>query len=272
MRQLRSQRCDPGTEMKRKTKKSIVWAALFLPGMLLGEPAGSSGAASFRSQWSASLQSGIAQGMQLSLGGLFNPGPAQQNRLTITKTGTFRSRDSLQLYGWNTTDLGQNETDADLGIRYRVPVRRVSGGTLTAGTGVEYWHFPSVLGGQRDLALDTYAGWSGGERIPLTFSANGKTVLRSRLQHGTMGIFQVQHTQRLARWSNKLLAVNHGPIYVYNWNLYGRPGHRVLRYNAALQFSHGAWAFEALVRPQAGLQPRIPDNRFWSFSVIRRLW
>ena len=258
--------------MKLHTIYGILWAALTLPGLLLGEPAGASGAANFRAQWSASLQSGIAQGMQLSLGGLFNAGPAQQNRLTITKTGTFRSRDSLQFYGWNTTDLRQNETDADIGVRYRVPVRRMVGGTMSAGTGIEYWHFPSVLGGQRDLALDSYMGWSGGERVPLAFSANGKTLLRSRLPHGTMGIFQAQHTQKLARWSNNLLALNHGPIYVYNWDLYGKGGNRVLRYNAALQLSHGSWALEAMLRPQAGLQPRIPDNRFWSFSIIRRLW
>jgi hypothetical protein len=210
--------------------------------------------------------------MQLSLGGLFNSGPAQQNRLTVTGSGVLRSRDSLQFYGWSTTDLRQNETDADMGIRYRVPVRRVAGGNLVAGSGVEYWHFPSVLGGARDLALDSYVAWSGGERIPITVSGNGKTILRSRLQHGTMGIFQVQHSQKIAYWGSKLISVNHGPIYVYNWNLYAKPGHRVLRYNAALQVSKGAWAFEALFRPQAGLQPRIPDNRFWSLSIIRRLW
>lgn len=236
------------------------------------EPLGTSKFSSLRNNWSATLQSSVAQTMQLSLGGTFNQGPAQQNRLTLTGTGLFRRRDTLQFYGWNTTDLRTGNTDADMGIRYRAPVAKLAQGSLIAGTGVEYWYFPSVLGGTRDVVLDTYMAWSGGEKIPITISGNGKTLLRSRLPLGSMGIFQVQHTQKIARWNSNLLSVNHGPMYVYSWDLYGRPGNRVFRYSAAVQLSRGRWALEGTFRPQAGLQDRIPDNKFWCISVIRKLW
>src|SRR5690606_28962897 len=117
------------------------------------------------SRWSGTFQTGITQGMQLSLGALFNRGPANQSRLTITRSGLLRTADSLQLYAWGTTDLRSASVDFETGVRYRAPLRKIAGGTLTGGGGLEHWNFPSVLGGTRDLALDSYLGWSGGERI-----------------------------------------------------------------------------------------------------------
>ncbi len=225
-------------------------------------------------QWTLTAQSGIAQGMQLSLGGRYNPGPAIQNRLTIQGKGVFRHDDTVQLTGWNTTDLNNHSTDADTAVRYRTPIGKLAHGTLTGGGGFEYWYYPSVLGGAQDLALDSYLAWTGGEKVPITISGNGKTILRSRLPYGTMGIFQAQHRQRLPSLPGTGMSLLHGPVYVYNWDLYGRPGHRVLRYSTALQVTCRKWIVEAAYRPQAGLQPRIPDNQFWSVSVIRsfRLW
>src|SRR5688572_9175201 len=133
------------------------------------------------SRWNATFQTGIAQGMQLSLGSLFNQGPASQSRLTIGRSGTLRTGDSLQFYGWGTTDLRKAYTDFETGVRYRAPIRKLANGTLIGGGGLEHWNFPSVLGGTRDLTLDSYLGWSGGERFPITLSGNGKTLLRSDL-------------------------------------------------------------------------------------------
>ena len=222
-------------------------------------------------RWSATFQSGISQGMQLSLGSLFNRGPAQQNRLTITRSSLLRSGDAFQIYGWGTTDLRAAYTDFETGLRYRAPLRRIAHGTLLGGGGLEHWNFPSVLGGTRDLVMDSYLGWSGGERFPLTISGNGKTLLRSDLPRGTFACFQALHTQKLGSVKDARFALQHGPSYIYSWGLYGRDGHRVLRYYGTLTMSHGKWGLEAMLRPQAGLQPQIIDNKYWSISIIRRL-
>lgn len=220
--------------------------------------------------WTATFQTGIAQVMQLSLGGTFNRGPAQQNRLTANRSSLFRSADSMQFYGWTTTDLRNASVDFETGIRYRAPVHALAGGTLAAGGGLEHWNFPSVLGGTRDLVLDSYLGWTRTGKSVVTLSANGKTLLLSDLPRGTFVCFQAQHAFKLFRRRGVTLSLQHGPAYIYSWNLYGRPGHRVLRYYATPQLNRGQWTLEWMARPQAGLQPRIPDNRYWSVSLIRR--
>lgn len=222
------------------------------------------------SRWSATWQSGVAQGMQLSLGSLFNQGPAQQNRLTITRSGWLKTGDTLQFYGWSTTDLRAAHTDFETGIRYRAPLRRIAHGTLIGGGGLEHWNFPSVLGGTRDLTLDSYLGWSGGEKVPITISANGKTLLLSDLPKGTFVCLQALHTQKIASAGATRLTFQHGPAYIYSWNLYGRSGHRVFRYYLTPTLTRGRWGVEFMARPQAGLQPAIVDNKFWSISIIRR--
>lgn len=221
------------------------------------------------SRWSATWQSGVSQGMQLSLGALFNEGPAQQNRLTVTRSGLLRTGDSLQFYGWSTTDLRQAHTDFETGFRYRAPIRRIAYGTLVAGAGLEHWNFPSVLGGTRDLTLDSFLGWSGGEKVPISLSANGKTLLRSDLPRGTFVCVQALHTQKLGAFRGNGFALQHGPAYVYSYGLYGRDGQRVLRYYGTATVSRGRWAIEAMFRPQLGLQPGIPDNKYWSVGILR---
>src|SRR5215207_7024777 len=81
-------------------------------------------------RWSATWQSGVSQGMQLSLGARFNKGPAQQNHLTVTRSGLLKTGDSVQFYGWSTTDLRAAYTDFETGIRYRAPLKRIAHGTL----------------------------------------------------------------------------------------------------------------------------------------------
>lgn len=239
---------------------------------LAAPPAAAAGPSTSRtvSKWSAVWQSGISQGMQLSLGSLFNRGPAQQNRLTVTRAHWLRNGDTLQFYGWGTTDLRKAFTDFETGVRYRAPIRKIAHGTLIGGGGLEHWNFPSVLGGTRDLALDSYLGWSGGEKFPITISGNGKTLLRSDLARGSFACFQAMHTQKLGNYKGTRFALQHGPAYVYSWHLYGRDGNRVLRYYGTLNVNRGKWGAEMMFRPQAGLQPRIPDNKYWSFSIIRR--
>ena len=209
--------------------------------------------------------------MQLSLGGMFHRGPAQQNRITATRSGVFTASDSLQLYGWSTTDVRSGNSDIEAGARYRARLRRVAGGSLVAGGGLEHWNFPSVLGGTRDFVLDSYLGWSGGETLPVTVSANAKTLLISDLPRGTFVCLQALHTRELFRRGAVRVSAAHGPAYVYSYGLYGRGGHRVLRYYGTLTVARGRWAAEAMFRPQAGLQPGIPDNSYWSAGVIRRL-
>jgi hypothetical protein len=221
-------------------------------------------------RWTVTWQSGLAQTMQLSLGGMFNEGPAQQNRVTLARSGAFKTGDALQFYGWSTTDLPTGSTDGDMGVRYRAPVRKFAGGSLVAGTGFEHWVFPSVLGGTRDLVADTYLGWSGGETIPVSVSANGKTLMKSDIGRGSFVAVQATHSRRLARWGATALVLQHGPAYVYSWNAYNRSGHRVLRYCATAQLSWKSWMVEGTFRPQAGLQPGIPDNRYWTVGIGRR--
>ena len=209
--------------------------------------------------------------MQLSLGALFNEGPAQQNRLTASRPNVLRRGDQISLYGWNTTDLQSAKTDFETGIRYRAPIAKVARGLLVGGGGIEHWNFPSVLGGTKDVALDSYLGWSGGgEKVPITISGNGKTLLRSDLPKGTFACFMAMHTQKLGNVGQTRFAVQHGPAYIYSWGLYGRDGHRVLRYYGTLNVNRGRWAAEVMLRPQFGLQAPIPDNKYWSVALIRR--
>lgn len=221
-------------------------------------------------RWTATWQSGISQGMQLSLGGYFNRGPAQQNRLTVTRSGLVRTGDSLSFYGWNTTDLRGGFVDFETGVRYRTPLRKVARGTLIGGGGLEHWNFPSVLGGTRDLVVDSYLGWSGGEGVPVAISANGKTLVRSDLPLGTFVCVQALHTQKLWAYKDTRFALQHGPAYVYSYGLYDRNGNRVFRYYGTVTASRGRWAMEVMLRPQLGLQPAIPDTGYWSVSLIRR--
>lgn len=208
--------------------------------------------------------------MQLSLGGLIGQGPAQQNRMTATRSGLLRSRDSLQFYGWWTTGLRTGDTDSDSGVRYRTPIRRVGPGSLIGGGGLEYWYFPTVMKGTRDVVVDSYLGWTGREENPITISANAKTLVRSDLQKGTFMCMQALETRKLFSAGGLKFAVQHGPAYIYNWDVYSRPGHRAFRYYGTLLASRGAWTAEAMLRPQLGLQRGIPDNKYWSVAVIRR--
>lgn len=77
-----------------------------------------------------------------------------------------------------------------------------------------------MLGGNRDLVLDSYLGWSGGETLPVTLSANAKTLLLSNLPRGTFVYLQALHTRELLRRGAVRVSAAHGPAYVYSCGLY----------------------------------------------------
>jgi hypothetical protein len=67
------------------------------------------------------------------------------------------------------------------------------------------------------------------------------------------------------------LSLREGPAYSYSWGFYGINGSRVLRYGGSLIARWKGNAIEAGYRKQFGLQDRMPNNGYWSFSVMRQM-
>lgn len=221
-------------------------------------------------RWVTTLQTGFADTFQLTLGGTFGRGPAWQNRASTGLANLFRPGDLLSLHGWNTTDapLGVNSTIA--GIAYRAPVWRRASQSLTLGSGLQYWNFPTVLTGTTDWLIPgnlAYTARAG--RLPITVTSDSWTLLASRLPKGSLVHTQGWIDYPLIHTDPVRLTFRHGPAHTYSWDFYGTHGHRVVRYQTALVLSWKGNQVEAGWRKQWGLQHGIPDNRFWHVSLTR---
>lgn len=221
-------------------------------------------------RWTTTIQSGLADTFQLTLGGLFGPGPGWQSRLTTGVLDAFTKGDALTVYGWDTYDVRNRSHDFQAGIGYRRPVWRHKAQSLQLGSGWQYWRFPSVKTGANDLLIpgnliyQTRAG-----KVGILATADSWTLLRSPLTKGSLVHTQVWASHGV--WKNDKVSVvfKHGPAHTYSWDFYGTNGHRVMRYQTSLAIAKGPYTLEGGYRKQWGLQKGIPDNNFWQFSLSR---
>jgi len=221
-------------------------------------------------RWVATLQTGFADTFQLTLGGTFGNGPAWQNRATAGLANLFRPGDLLSLHGWNTTDAPSGENNTVAGLSYRAPVWRKGSQSLALGSGFQYWNFPSVLSGTTDWLIPgnlVYTARAG--RLPVTVTSDSWTLLASRLPKGSLVYTQAWIDHPLLKTDPVQLTFRHGPAHTYSWNFYNTHGHRVVRYQTTVVLAWKNTQIEAGWRQQWGLQPRIPDNRFWHFCISR---
>lgn len=221
-------------------------------------------------KWTVTLQTGLAETFQLTLGGVFGDGPAWQSRVTITRANAFRDGDSVSISGFNTHNTPTHNNDWTAGISYRARIVSKRGHLLYASGGLERWRFPGVLCGAQDWIAAYSATYATRlKRIPVTVQSNAWTVLHSPLPHGSLLYTTAWLDHSLMDNERVKIVVRHGPQHTYSWNFYGTNGHRVLRYAGALVLTHGATSYEVGFRPQYGLQNRIPHNRYWHVMVSR---
>ncbi len=221
-------------------------------------------------RWTATTQTGLADCFQLTLGGMFGRGPAWQSRFESGLSNLWSPGDSLYLYGAESLDLDATRSDWQSGVGYRRPVLNRSRYSLTSSFGFQHWEFANVLRGTRDWLTYENLTWRSRHRpFALTVTADSWSLLRSPLPRGTLLHTQVWMEHPFWSRDTAQIAVRHGPAHTYSWGFYGTQGHRVVRYQTALSLAVGATRLEFGFRQQLGLQPRIPDNRFWHFLVSR---
>lgn len=220
--------------------------------------------------WTITLQSGLADTFQLTLGGMFGAGPAWQNRLTLGRANAFRRGDALSVYGWDTYDARDSSHNYQAGLGYKAVAWTRGAQSLTLGSGFQHWRFPSVKTGTHDWLVPGTLAWAG-KVGPQAYLVTGDswTLLASPLARGTL-----LHTQSWLRYpifrSEWLrVEVRHGPAHTYSWGFYGTSGHRVMRYQTMLELRFKNVSVEGGWRRQWGLQTGIADNNYWQVALIR---
>ena len=221
-------------------------------------------------RFTTTLQTGFAETFQLTLGGVFGKGPALQNRVTLGVSSLFLTGDTLAVSGWTTNDWQSRRNDWLASLSYKFRAYRHGNQSLHLGGGLERWRFPSVLKGANDwisVYSATYA--TRVASVPFQVQSNSYTVLSSPLTKGTLINTQAWFEHPLLKHESLRLTLRHGPQHTYSWNFYGTNGHRVLRYAGALVLTVRQTQLEAGIRPQYGLQSRIPDNKYWYVLISR---
>lgn len=219
-------------------------------------------------KWRLTLQSGLAETFQLTLGGVFGRGPAWQNKLALAASNVLLTGDSVMFSGWTTCDTPSRRGDWIAAASYRVRAFRRGSQSVHFEGSLERWQLSSVLTGARDWI----GGFNGSYATRLSgtgfqLKSTVYNTLTSTLRQGTLIHSQAWFEHRLFNREPVTLTLRHGPQHTYSWNFYGTNGHRVLRYAAAILLTARDNQFEIGYRPQYGLQQRIPDNRFWYMQM-----
>lgn len=223
-------------------------------------------------RWTAVLQTGLAESFQLTLGGTFGAGPAWQSRLEAGVSHLWSNNDSLYVFGVESLDLPCARSDWQVGMEYRRPLWGTAKQQLTGTAGFQHWKFANVKTGANDWLIHenlTYRNSAG--RVGFLVTSDAWNLLASPLPAGSL-----VHTQAWAEhsiWKRESLAVSfrHGPAHTYSWGFYNTRGHRVIRYQTMLGVGVKGTRIEIGWRKQFGLQPGIPDNPFWQFSISRTI-
>ncbi len=222
-------------------------------------------------QWSASLQSGLADTFQLTLGGMFGGGPALQNKLTAGMRNAFRSGDFISVYGWESIDVHKRDINWQAGFGYQTVVFKRRGTVLSLGSGVQHWRFPNVKTGTHDWLIPGNLTFQNvlPKKFSLLVTQDSWSLLKSPLPTGSLLHTQVWVQRTLFRREKIQIALKHGPAHTYSWNFYGAQGNRVFRYQSMLAITSGKLTIEGGFRKQVGLQDGIQDNNYWQFSFSR---
>lgn len=223
-----------------------------------------------RTRWVTSVQSGLADTFQLTLGGMFGAGPAWQTKVITGLTNVARAGDTLFLYGWNTNDTPSRVNDYQAGLGYKAPVWRRGAQSLALGTGFQHWRFSTVRTGTHDWLVPgnlVYQARAG--KVPVMVTSDSWTLLKSPLPKGSLLHTQAWAEHPLVKRDAVRVVFRHGPAHTYSWNFFGTQGHRVLRYQTMVVISFGDITIDGGWRKQWGRQPGIPDNRYWQFGVTR---
>ena len=221
-------------------------------------------------RWATSLQSGLAETFQLTLGGTFGAGPAWQNRVQTGLSNLAVNGDSLFVFGTDTTDLRTAANDWQVGIGYKRPLFTTRRLSLLGGAGFQHWRLPSVKTGANDwLTHESLTLLSRLGSLPITVTSDSWSLLKSPLPTGTVLHTQVWLQHRLLKREALEISFRHGPAHTYSWGFYGAQGNRVIRYQTMLGLAWKGATLEGGYRQQFGLQPGIPDNSYWQFAVSR---
>jgi hypothetical protein len=257
--------------MKTKRPYSGRWAILAsLTGALLA--ALPQAAAAESPSWTATVQGGISNNFQLTLGGAFGDGPDFYNRATVTVNNALRQGDGLSLFGWSTTDLPTSQPNWQAGLMYKTRVLNRGRHNLTLGGGVQRWVFPLVKTGAKDwLVAGNLVYATKVRRVPVVVTSDSYSLLASTLAKGSAVYTQIYTEHKLYSRPGMQLAFREGPAHTYAWGFYGAQGNRVVRYGGSLILSMRGTVIDAGYRQQFGLQDGIKYNHYWSFGVTRLL-
>lgn len=220
---------------------------------------------------SGSIQTGVAETFQLTLGGTFGEGPAWQNKVTVGLNNVLVEGDAIQVYGFTTTDTRAPKPDWHTGIGYKRRLLLVKKTHELTGTiGYQHWEFGSVFCGTNDhLAAANLTFRSRIRRVPVTVTADSWRLVSSPYRLGTILYPQAWSTHVLWRHETTRLVLKPTVSTTYSWHFWDRSGHRVFRYGAALALEGNHYTIESCVRRQVALLNGIPENTYYSFSVSR---
>lgn len=222
------------------------------------------------------FSAGVASDFQLTLGGEFSDGIAQQNGFTVDVKNVLRDDSTLRFAVWNTVDTKDGGNDWIGSVNYIQPLKRWESGGLSLNLGVHRWQFPSVLSGGSDYIADSGLIWNQqAGPFGFTLDANVKTLAYAQTRNGAGGqiyYFRATTAHPLRRAGKLNLALVHGPSFTHANRFYGCRGARVFRYEAGLSLNYGRFSADALFRPQIALQNRIPEHNFWSAGISYVLW
>ena len=220
--------------------------------------------------WVTTLQSGMADTFQLTLGGMFGNGPAWQNKVTTGLANALRPGDAISVYAWDTADARSHVNNWQAGLGYKMRVLKTKRHVLALGSGVQRWLFPSVKSGANDWLIPgnlTYQTKL--YRFPFTVTCDSWTVLSSPLPNGSLLHSQAWLQHSILKRDRVQITFKHGPAHTYSWGFWGANGNRIFRYQTMLAINFKDTSIEGGYRKQVGLQNGIQDNNYWQFAVTR---
>lgn len=260
------------TANRRSSARKFVFAAPF---MLLSAACAPlvtplAGQGTPQTMWTTSAQTGFADTFQLTLGGTFGDGPAWQNRVTTGLSNAFRTGDSISIYGSDSLDSPSHVNSWQAGFGYKTQVLKKGRHSLTLGSGLQHWRFPTVKTGVNDWLLPgTLLYQTKIHRLPFTVSSDSWTLLTTALPAGSLLHTQVWLQHNLYKRERLQVAFKHGPAHTYSWNFWGTDGNRVFRYQTMLVITSKNTSLEGGYRKQIGLQSGIHNNSYWQFALTR---
>jgi hypothetical protein len=222
-------------------------------------------------EWTVSMTGTYANTFQLILGDRFGNGPDFQDRLTAGVDNAFRAGDNISMFGWSTTDISSVTPNWQAGVLYKTPIWRCHRHALFVTVGGQRWVLPLVGTGAKDWMTTsnlTYKTSVAG--VPVFVSEDAYNLLQSTLPTGSALYSQVYTQHKLFNARGISLSLRQGPAYSHSWGFYGIEGDRVVRYGATVVASWKGMVVEGGYRKQFGLQDRIPNNGYWTFSVTRK--